>query len=371
MKRLAIRNARLIDPAQGLDETTDAFLAGGKLIGAGKQPEGFAADETLDGAGRILCPGFVDLATRLREPGQEHKGSIAQETRLAVNNGFATVTAYPDTQPVTDNPAVVDLIRDRAAAAGHCTVQVLGALTQKLAGEQLAEMAALQTAGCVGVTNAGYPIKNAKILRRALEYAATLDLTVHLFPVDHDLAADGCAHEGMQAMRMGLPPIPAAAETVALARDLELVSQTGARVHFCRLSTARGVEMIAEAKARGLPVTADVALHQLLLTEDAIDGFNAAWHVLPPLRAEADRLALVAGVADGVIDAICSDHQPHDADAKLAPFPETEPGVATLDGFAKRLLAMEGIPVLRLIEAVTTAPANILGIEMPGWQSLA
>jgi dihydroorotase len=272
----------------------------------------------------------------------------------------------PDTSPVVDSPAVMDLIKLRATAAQGANVVMLGALTQGLGGELLGQMAALKAAGCVGVSNANKPLANALVLRRAMEYAASLGTTVFLNSEDPQLSQNGCMHEGAVSTEMGLPGIPTSAEVVGLARDLALVEQTGARAHFGRLSTARAVEMIREAKQRGLPVTADVAAHQLLLTESDVRGFNRQTHVRPPLRSETDRTALVAGVADGTIDAICSDHQPHEPDAKLAPFPATEAGISALDTLipiVMQLVNDKHIPLSTAVAAITSNPASILGLE--------
>jgi dihydroorotase len=227
-------------------------------------------------------------------------------------------------------------------------------------------MAALREGGCIGLSNALRPVANTLVLRRALEYADTLGLTVHLHPLDPHLADGGCAHEGAVATRLGLPGIPRAAETAALAQILALVEQTGARVHVCRLSTARAAHLIAEARAEGLPVSADVAVHQLFLTEDDLEGFDARCHVLPPARSTADRAALREAVAAGVVQAVCSDHQPHDADAKTAPFPQTEPGISGLDTLLALMLQLvhEGtLERTTAVAALTGGPAAVLGIE--------
>jgi dihydroorotase len=267
---------------------------------------------------------------------------------------------------VIDTPSVVDRIQTRVARAGAgLDVRVLGALTQNLAGEALPDMAALAAAGAVGVSNAFAPLANLLIARRALEYAQGVGLTVHVTPQDAALAGGGCAHEGAVATRLGLPGIPAAAETVAIAQWLALVEETGARVHFGRLSTARGAQMIAQAQDAGLPVTADVAMHQLFLTDEALAGFDPACHVVPPLRTARDRDALRAAVRKGTIGAICSDHQPHEADAKINPLPLTEPGISALETLLPlglRLVREKLLSPLAMVARLALGPARILGL---------
>jgi dihydroorotase len=266
---------------------------------------------------------------------------------------------------VVETPADIELIRLRAEAAGMARVVTLGALTRGLDGEYLSEMAALKKAGCVGVSNALRPLANTQVLRRALEYAATFDLTVFLYADDHWLSANGCAHEGKVATRMGLPGIPQAAETAAIARDLALVEQTGVRAHFCRLSTARAAHMVARAQFDGLPVTADVAIPYLYLTEIDIREFDSNCHVIPPLRTTEDRQRLRDAVQRGIFSAICSDHQPHDPDAKLRPFPSTEPGISGLDTLLPlglRLVDEQVMELGELIQRLTAGPARILGL---------
>ncbi len=363
--RIAIRGGRLIDPAHGVDAPLDVFIAEGRIVGLGRPPAGFTAAREIDARDRMVCPGLIDLCARLREPGQEHKATIASETRAAAAAGITTLVCPPDTDPVIDEPAVVEFIRRRVKAAGHSRVLTLGALTHRLRGERLAEMAALKDAGCVGVSDGGRPLVNTLVLRRALEYAATFDLTVFLTPLDPWLG-HGIAHDGQVATRMGLSNIPVAAETGALARDLELVRDLGVRVHFGRLSSARAVELVARAHAEGLPVTADVAVHHLHLSEIDLAGFDSQCHVRPPLRGVRDKDALRAGLASGVLGAICSDHQPHEPDAKQAPFGDTEPGISGLDtllALSLRLVQDGAFPLTAVIERLTWGPARILGLD--------
>ncbi|MBK5938685.1 dihydroorotase [Halochromatium roseum] len=363
-RRLSIQHGRVIDPASGLDQIIDLHLIGGRIVALGAMPEGFEPQRIIDASGLVVSPGLVDLCARLREPGLEHKGTIESETRAAVAGGITTLCCPPDTNPVIDTPAVAQLIRRRAKTRGQARVLPVGALTKGLAGLQISEMAALKEAGCPAVGNADRTISNTRVKRRALEYAATFDLTCFLHPADDDLSEGGLVHEGRVSTQLGLPGIPEAAETVAVARDLALAEQTGARVHFRGLSTARATEMLAEARSRGIAASADVSAHQLFLTEDDLYGFNANAHVIPPLRTARDRDALRAAVASGAISAICSDHRPHEPDAKLAPFPQTRPGISALETLLALVLELVADGVMDLSSAlarVTCNPAEILG----------
>jgi len=328
--RTAILGARVIDPSSGLDRVSDLYLDGGKLAAIGQTPAGFTADKTLDAQGLVAAPGLVDLSVALREPGYSRKGSIATETLAAAAGGVTSLCCPPFTKPVLDTPAVAELILDRAREAGHTKVFPIGALSKNLAGEQLAELVALRDTGCVAFGNGLDNFRNSRTLRRALEYAATFDLQVIFHSQDFDLAEGGLAHEGPTASFLGLAGIPESAETVALARDLLLVEQSGVRAHFSQITSARGAELIAAAQARGLPVTADVALYQLLLTDEALIDFSSLYHVQPPLRSGKDRDGLREALKAGVISAIASHHQPHERDAKLAPFAATEPGISSV-----------------------------------------
>ena len=324
--RTRILGARVIDPASQLDQVTDLYLQGGKIAAIGQPPADFVADQSIDASGLVAAPGLVDLAVSLREPGYSRKGTIATETLAAAAGGVTSLCCPAQTKPVLDTSAVAELILDRAREAGHSKVFPIGALSKNLDGEQLAELVALRDAGCMAFGDGLHSFTNHRTLCRALEYAATFNLTVILHAQDHDLAAGGIAHDGPTASFLGLAGIPESAETVALARDLLLVEQSGVRAHFSQITSARGAQMIAEAQARGLPVTADVALYQLILTDEALRDFSSLYHVQPPLRTQADRDGLRAAVKSGVISAIASHHQPHEADAKLAPFAANRAG---------------------------------------------
>lgn len=366
MSALEIRGGRLLDPVEGGERVADLYIADGRITAVGTPPDGFRAERVMDAGGLVVCPGLVDLAVHLREPGAEHKATIASEAGAAAAGGITRVLASPATDPVTDTPAVVELVTRRARQAQRTRVMPLGALTCGLAGERLSEMAALKDAGCVAMSDGGRPVRNTLVLRRAMEYAATHDLPVFLTPMDPYLSEGARMHEGWVSARLGLPGIPVAAETAALARYLALVEETGARTHFGRLSSARGVAMVARARAEGLPVTADVAAHQLFLTEMDVSGFDSRCHVSPPLRGHADREALRAAVADGTIQAICSDHQPHEPDAKEVTFVASEPGISGLDSLLALTLRLvdEGLLDLpRALALVTTGPAEILGLD--------
>ena len=373
MTRWRITGGRVVDPAHGVDRETDLFIADGRIVAVGTPPDGFAPDRVLEVPGQVVCPGLVDLSASLREPGHEHKASIASEAAAAAASGVTTLCCPPDTDPVIDTPAVVDLVSHRAAAVGLVRVLPLGALTQGLGGERLSEMAALKAAGCAGVTNLLHPIRDTQLLRHAMAYAATFGLTVFLHPDEPWLRATGCVHEGEVSARLGLTGIPEVAETIAVARDLALIAHTGVRAHFCRLSTAAAVGLIAAARAKGLPVTADVCAHQLHLTEIDVSDFDSACHVMPPLRTQRDRDALRAAVADGTLHAVCSDHQPHEAEAKLAPLPETEPGISALETLLPLTLRLVDDGLVALPDALarlTSGPAAVLdstaGTLLPG-----
>ena len=367
MNRIHIQGGRLIDPANGVDARQDLWLEDGKVLAVGKQPQGFKPDQVIDARGKIVCPGLIDLGVHLREPGQEHKGTICSEGRAAARGGITTLVCMPDTLPVIDTPAVWELIRRRAKACGNARVLAIGALTHGLAGDQLAETGALKQAGCVAVSNTRRRMANTLVTRHALEYASTFDLPVILCSEDPHLKANGCVHEGAVASRLGLPGIPAAAETVAVARDLALTEHTGCRSHFHTLSTGRAIEMIRQARQDGAQLTAGVAIHQLFLMDMDVDGFNAACHVDPPLRTQGDRDRLRQAVRDGDIQVICSDHQPHEEDAKTEPFPLTAPGISGLETLLPLSLKLVQEGILDLptaIAALTSGPARVLDLPL-------
>lgn len=362
---IAILGARVIDPSLGFDQISDIYIENGRIKAIGQAPDGFTALRTIDAKGLVAAPGLVDLNVALREPGLTRKGTIASETRAASVGGVTSLCCSPATKPVLDSTAVADMILDQAAAAGQAKVYPIGALTKGLAGEHLAELMALKDAGCVAFGNGLNAFTSNRTQRRALEYAATFDLTVILQPQDADLAEGGIAHEGATASFLGLAGIPETAETVALARDLLLVEQSGVRAHFSQLTCARSAQMIAQAQAKGLPVTADVALYQLILTDEALADFSSLYHVQPPLRSRADREGLREAVKAGVISAIASHHQPHELDAKQAPFGATEPGISSVELMLPLALTLveDGLLDLpTLLARLSQGPAQALGL---------
>jgi len=364
-KPLIIKQGRVIDPANKLDAVKDIYIKDG-VVAAIEDQINHADADVIDANDMIVMPGIIDLCARPREPGLEHKATIASETIAASKAGITTLCCPPDTDPVIDETAVVDLINQGVKDAAHSHIVCLGALTSQLKGEHLSEMAALKQAGCIGVSNASAPIANTLVLRRALEYASSHDLTVFIQPNDPHLTNDGCAHEGAVATRLGLPGIPDAAESTVIARDLELIAEIGARAHFGRLSSARSVQLIEQAQKQGLEVTADVAIHQLFLSEMDLSTYNSHCHVQPPFRELRDRDVLRRAVAAGTIQAICSDHQPHEDDAKLHPFPATEPGISGLETLLPLTLKLVSENILnwpQAVAALTCEPAAILGID--------
>lgn len=364
--RVRIRNGRVVDPAHGVDGRLDVYIAGGRIAALGDAPSGFKADTVIDAKGAVVCPGLVDLCARVREPGLEHKATLESELRAAAAGGITTLCLPPDTKPVIDTPAMAHYVHQRAGEVGHCRLHPLGALTRGLGGEALTDMAALRDAGCVGVGNGLAPVRDTVVMRRALQYAATFDLTVVLYAQDPWLTGNGVVHEGEISTRLGLPSIPEAAETVGVSRELALIETTGARAHFLHLSSGRAVDLIAKARADGLPVSASVTAHHLHLTEHDIGCFNTDCHVLPPLRGARDRERLVRGLHEGTLDAVCSDHQPHEADAKLAPLGESEPGISgleTLLPLTLKLAERGDFPLARTLALLTCNPARILGVD--------
>lgn len=366
MTKILISNGHIIDPANNINQTGSVYIAEGKIHSVLEQPADFTADIVIDAAKNIICPGFIDLSVRLRDPGQSYKGTIQSETAAAASAGVTSLCLPPDTSPVIDTQAVTELIYDKSEKANYAQVYPIGALTQRLAGIELSSMSALKQAGCIAVSNALAPLASLLVLRRAMEYASSHDLLVMYHPDIPSLSNNGCAHEGIFATRYGLPGIPEASEAIAVAQCLELAELTGCRLHFSQISCTSSVIKIQQAKKYGLKVTADVAIHQLHLTENDIEPFNSHYHVLPPFRTEKDKLRLRESIANNTIDAICSDHQPHDLDAKLGAFPETEPGISSLETLLPLTLSLvqdNAITLSQGIAALTQKPAHILGIQ--------
>lgn len=366
MIAITIQQGHLFDPANQLDTVSDIHINHGRIIAIGDAPADFVAQKTIDARNLRVIPGLIDLSTRLGEPGLEHFTTIARETKAATAGGITSLCVMPDTDPVNDTFAVTELIQRRARQAETAFVLPVGALTKGLKGEALSEMVAMHREGCIAFGQANQPIVNTQTLFHAFHYAATHNLLVMMRPIDAYLGKDGVAHRGAISSALGLPDIPVATETLGLARLLLLAEETGVRLHISQLSTARSVEMLAQAQAKGLAVTADVAIHNLHLTEFDLTEFASFMHVQPPLRSQRDRDALRAGVKSGVIQAICSDHTPLMHDEKLLPFPESAPGISGLESLLPLLLALVRENVLTLeqaIKAVTHNPAKLLGIN--------
>jgi len=364
--KIQIKNGRLIDPANGIDANKDLFIAAGKIVGVGAAPDGFQANRIIDAAKMIVCPGFIDLAARLREPGLEYKATLSSEMSAAVAGGITSLCCPPDTDPPLDEPGLVEMLKHRAKSANKSHVYPLGALTIGLGGQKLTEMAELTDAGCVAFSHADHPLTDTQVLSRALAYAATFGFSVWLRPQDAYLAKGGVAHDGEVATRMGLPSIPTTAETIAIATILQLMRSTGARVHICRVSSAIGVQMIRAAKKEGLPVTCDVGVHHLHLCDRDLGYFDSNCNLMPPLRGLRDRDALREALKDGAIDAICSDHTPVDDDAKQVPFGEAEPGATGLELLLPLTLKWATEMKLSLSDAlatITSRPADVLGLS--------
>lgn len=365
MSSILIRGGHVIDSTQKLDGIADVLIEHGKISSISKNISAPTA-QIIEASGLIVSAGFVDLSARMREPGFEHKGTIFSEARAAVAGGVTTLCCPPDTDPIIDTPAVARLIQDKSQKAGFARVLPIGAMTVGLRGIHLSEMASLIEAGCVAVAHTFTTHADNLVLRRCFEYATTFGIPVLLNPNDASLSAGGCCNESFIGTRLGLQGISEAAETIALARDLLLIEQTGVRAHIGRISCARSVSMLREAQQRGVKVTADVAAHQLFFTDAMIDGYNTLFHVLPPLRSEEDRLALIEGVIDGTISAICSDHQPHEIAAKMAPFGETAPGIAGIQSLlpiALTLVRDKKLTLPQLITRLTSGPAQALQLE--------
>jgi dihydroorotase len=362
--KIQIKNGRLIDPKNGMDATQDLYIAAGKVAAIGTAPTGFVADKIIDAAGLVVAPGLIDLAARLREPGYEYRATLESEMNAAVAGGVTSLACPPDTDPVLDEPGLVEMLKHRAKSLNQARVYPVGALTQGLKGAELTEMAELTDAGCVAFSQADVPLTDTRVLMRAMQYAATFGLSVWLRPQDSFLARDGVAHDGEVATRLGLPAIPSYAETIALATMILLAQETGVRLHVCRISTESGVALMRVAKQKGMPLTCDVSANHVHLSERDIGFFDSNCHLVPPLRSLRDRAALRAGLLDGTIDAICSDHTPVDEDAKQLPFAEAEAGATGLELLLPLTLKWAGQDALSAALAkVTQHPARVLGLD--------
>jgi dihydroorotase len=361
-----IKNGRLIDPKNKIDAQQDVFIAAGKVAGIGSSPAGFVADKVIDAGGLVVAPGLIDLAARLREPGYEYMATLESEMDAAVAGGVTSLACPPDTDPALDEPGLVEMLKHRARNLNQARVYPVGALTAGLKGQELTEMSELVDAGCVAFSQADAPLTDTRVLMRAMQYAATFDYPVWMRPQDSFLAKNGVAHDGEVATRCGLPAIPVSAETIALSTMLALARDTGVRLHICRISSAAGVEMIRAAKLQGLKITCDVSMNHVHLSDMDIGFFDPNCHLVPPLRSLHDRAALRAGLLDGTIDAICSNHAPVDEDAKQLPFAEAEPGATGLELLLPLVLKWAQQEKLGLSDALARAtllPARILGLD--------
>jgi dihydroorotase len=363
--KIHIRNGRVIDPMSAHDKIADVFVAAGRIVAIGDAPADFHANRTLDASGLIVCPGLVDLSVRLREPGFEYRATLESEMLAAAAGGITSLACPPDTDPPLDEPGLVEMLKFRAKNLPGPRVYPIGALTQKLEGKMLTEMAELTEAGCRAFTQADALPADTQILLRAMEYASTFGFSLWLRPQDLSLSRGGVAHDGAVATRLGLPGIPALAETVALATILQLARETGARVHVARLSTYEGIAMVRAAKAQGLAVTCDVASTHVHLSENDLVSFDSHLHLVPPLRSLRDRDAIREALRDGSIDALCSDHTPVDEDEKQVPFGESAPGASGVELLLPLTLkwAREmGVPLMQAIDLISWKPAQILGV---------
>jgi dihydroorotase len=366
--KLHIKNGHLIDPAGKVDAKQDLYIAHGKVAGIGSAPTGFQADRVIDATGMIVIPGLVDLSARLREPGYEYKATLESELQAAMQGGVTSLLCPPDTDPVLDEPGLVEMLKHRAKTLNQAHVYPLGALTIGLKGESLTEMAELTEAGCVGFSQADVPVLDTNVLLRAMQYAQTFGYTVWLRPQDAHIGHGGTAHSGAVASRLGLPGVPVIAETIALHTIFELVRATDARVHLCRVSSAAGLDLVRAAKKQGLPVTCDVGVHHVHLTDVDIGFFDSNARVTPPFRSQRDRDAIRMALVDGTIDAICSDHTPVDDDEKLLPFGEASPGATGLELLLSLTLkwAEEQGKAVSLSDAVakiTASAARVAGLD--------
>ncbi|HET9405203.1 MAG TPA: dihydroorotase [Burkholderiales bacterium] len=364
--KIHIKGGRLIDPKSGVDAKKDVYITAGRIVSIGDAPNGYTANRVIDAAGLVVCPGLVDLAARLREPGFEYMATLDSEMEAAIAGGVTSLACPPDTDPPLDEPGLVEMLKFRAKNLNQARVYPVGALTQGLKGARLTEMVELVDAGCVAFSQADAPFADTQVFYHALQYAATFGFPVWLRPQDPALAQHGVAHDGPVATRLGLPAIPVCAETVALSTILILMRATGARVHLARLSSAEGVEMVRQAKHEKLPISCDVAIHHAHLTEMDIGYFDSNSRLDPPLRSQRDRDALRAALADGTVDALCSDHTPVDADVKQLPFAEAEAGATGLELLLPLTLkwAEESkVPLGTALARITSEAARVLNID--------
>lgn len=364
--KIYIKNGRLIDPKNGIDAVQDIFIAKGKIVAIGTAPDEFQASRVIDAQSLVVCPGLVDLSVRLREPGLEYMATLESEMAAAVAGGVTSIACPPDTDPPLDEPGLVEMLKHRAKSLNQANVYPIGALTQGLKGERLTEMAELNDAGCVVFGQPDGLLPNLRVLMQAMLYASTFGFSVWLRPQEITLTGDGVAHDGEVATRLGLLTVPVCAETIAIGNIVLLTKETGVRVHLCRISSAEGLAMIRSARQQGLPITCDVSINHLHLSDMDIGFFDSNCHLMPPLRSSSDRDALRHGLLDGTIGAICSDHAPVDEDAKLLPFGQSEVGATGVELLLPLTLKWGSemrLPLLNVLSKITSDPARILGID--------
>ncbi len=360
---LEIRNGRLIDPANGVDRIATVFIVDGKVAALDAPPAAFKAQRTIDATGKLVIPGLVDLAARLREPGFEHRGTLESELRAALAGGITSLVLPPDTDPTLDEPGLVEMLKHRARQIDQVNLYPLGAMTVGLKGEVITEMAELTEAGCIAFSQADTPVLDTNVVLRAMQYARTFNYALWLRAQDPWMSRGGVAASGAYASRLGLSGVPVQAETIAIHTLLELQRASGARLHLCRLSSAAGIELVRAAKREGLPVTCDVSANHVHLTDVDIGYYDSNFRLDPPLRGQRDRDAIRAGLADGTIDALCSDHTPVDDDDKMMPFAEAQPGATGLELLLSLMLKWAqdtGVPMLDAVARVTRDPARIV-----------
>jgi len=360
---LEIKNGRLIDPANAVDRIATLYIADGQVAGIDIAPAGFTSQRTIDATGKLVIPGLVDLAARLREPGFEYRGTLESELRAALAGGITSLVLPPDTDPTLDEPGLVEMLKHRARQIDQVNLYPLGAMTVGLKGEVITEMAELTEAGCIAFSQADTPVVDTNTVLRAMQYARTFNYALWLRAQDPWMSRGGVAASGAYASRLGLSGVPVQAETIALYTLLELQRTSGVRLHLCRLSSAAGIDLVRAAKREGLPVTCDVSANHVHLTDVDIGYYDSNFRLDPPLRGQRDRDAIRAGLADGTIDALCSDHTPVDDDDKMMPFAEAQPGATGLELLLSLTLKWAqdaGVPLLDAIARVTRDPARII-----------